>query len=330
MLNERIIKDYSLQLPVEDMNKVHKTKAIFNQGDRRTSVIIVQLVNNKRDKLAIDLTECTILAKIFKTDETTSTILCSILDRENGVVAIGMTEQALLTIGENLVELEIQSGNQILYSPKMSYAVVDNLFDTDELIVSQDEFPVLNGLINTVQDIERELLVLDETLDTNEEARKLEEQTRKDNEVNRIDTYNNFKLQAETLVSDLTSKSQEIGTKISEANAKIEEVDSTKQEIVSTMDSYIEIFDRKLDAVDNKMQDVETTNTNNTKLINNKIDECNTKLTAMDNLKNNLTESENQRVTNETARTQKFNSIVSELEVTQQDVDDIISMIGGL
>ena len=134
MLNDRIMKSYSISLYIEEMNKIHKTKAVFNQADRKTSVIIVQLLNNKSAKLPIDLTGSKIVAKIKKNDETTSDILCSILDKENGYVAIGLTEQALLVLGDNIIELEIQCNSQILYTPKMSYTVVDNLFDEQELL----------------------------------------------------------------------------------------------------------------------------------------------------------------------------------------------------
>lgn len=207
MFNDRIIKSYSISLYVEEMNKIHKTKAIFNQGDRNTSVIMVQLVNNKTNKIPIDLTGSRIIAKIMKSDSTTSTALCSILDKENGFVAIGLTEQALLALGENIIELEIQCGNQILYTPKMSYTVVDNLFDEQELLTSQDEFPILNSLIYNVQLLEQELVNLDSIVNEGEEIRK-------ENEIQRKTEFENIKTTIDKKINLINQKIEELDNKL--------------------------------------------------------------------------------------------------------------------
>ena len=69
-------------------------------------------------------------------------------------MAVAFTEQTLLTIGVNTFELEIQSGNQVLYSPKIAYTVTDNLFDENELIMSQDEFPILKFKVENEKIVE--------------------------------------------------------------------------------------------------------------------------------------------------------------------------------
>lgn len=97
MLNERIIRDYSIIIYMNNMNKTVNSKAIFNQKDIRTAVLMLQLFNNKVDNLPINLNGCDVVAKVLKNDDTQSLIKCSVLDGDNGLVAIGFTEQALLT-----------------------------------------------------------------------------------------------------------------------------------------------------------------------------------------------------------------------------------------
>lgn len=207
MFNDRIIKSYSISLYLKEMNKIHKTKAIFNQADRKTSIIIVQLLEDKSSKIPIDLTGSKVVAKIMKSDNTTSDILCSILDKENGYVAIGLTEQALLALGENIIELEVQCNSQILYTPKMSYTVVDNLYDESELIISQDEFPVLNSLIYNVQLLEQELVNLDTIVNEGEEIRK-------ENEMQRKTEFENIKTTIDKKINLINQKIEELDNKL--------------------------------------------------------------------------------------------------------------------
>lgn len=299
MFNDRIIKSYSVSLYLKEMNKIHKTKAIFNQGDRKTSIIIVQLLEDKSSKNPIDLTGSKVIAKIMKSDNTTSNILCSILDKENGYVAIGLTEQALLALGENIIELEIQCNSQILYTPKMSYTVVDNLYDESELIRSQDEFPVLSSLIANVQTVENELASLEMVLNNNENIRNSNEEARKSNEITRNNDFEDIKNRINNLVNSVNEKIEEMSSSIKNSeNAIVLEINST--------------LNAKSKEVDNK------------------INECNSILSSTTILSEKITNDENVRNQNEQNRINTFNSITAELEVTQSDIDDILGMIGGL
>lgn len=384
MLNDRIIKNYSISLYIEEMNKIHKTKAVFNQADRKTSVIVVQLLNNKNDKAIIDLTGSKVIAKIMKNDNTTSDILCSILEAELGVVAIGLTQQALLAIGENIIELEIQSNDQILYSPKMSYTVVDNLYDENELIKSQDEFPVLNALILNVQALESELVKINGLLNASEELRKSSEEERKTNETLRNKEFGNLEASIQTLINSVNLKINEIDSailksqqdiqteiskinsvldnKILEFNGKIAEVNYLIQDVnnflissessitscinsfndkilqvnefmnntIKTLDDKEKLLIEKINEFNSKIEEINRINTQNTNVISSKIEECNNILTSMNELSGNVISAEEVRNANEVSRINTFNNITAELEITQTDLDDILSMIGGL
>ena len=255
MFNDRIIKSYSISLYLKEMNKIHKTKAIFNQADRKTSIIIVQLLEDKISKIPIDLTGSKVVAKIMKSDNTTSDILCSILDKENGYVAIGLTEQALLALGENIVELEVQYNSQILYTPKMSYTVVDNLYDESELIISQDEFPVLNSLIANVQIVENELASLEMVLNNNENVRNSNEEVRKSNEITRNNDFEDIKNRINNLVDSANEKIEEMNNSIENSeNAIVLEINK----INSTLNAKAKEVDNKINEVNSKIQEVNT------------------------------------------------------------------------
>lgn len=178
MLNERIIRDYSMVLYMEELNKTHNSKALFSQMDKRTSVLMIQLLDNKKNKQAMDLTGATVYAKVLKNDETTSTISCSVLDKEQGVIAIGLTEQCLVCLGQNLIELVVQDNTQQLYSPKISYTVTEGLYDENILISSQTEYPILLSLISSVQQLEKDFAVLNSSVTSNEEVRQANENKR--------------------------------------------------------------------------------------------------------------------------------------------------------
>lgn len=214
MLNERIIRGYSLSVYMNDLNRTINSKAIFNQKDIKTAVLIVQLLNNKTEKLPIDLTGSTVVAKVLKNDDTKSLIYCSVLDPISGTVAVGFTEQTLLTTGTNSFELEIQSGYQIVYSPKISYTVVDNLFDEQELLASQDEFPVLNSLIYNVQLLEQELVNLDSIVNEGEETRKI-------NEIQRKTEFENIKTIFDEKINLINKKIEEIDNKLNKLKKEL-------------------------------------------------------------------------------------------------------------
>ena len=359
MLNENIIKDYSISLYMEEMNKIHKTKALFNQKDSRTSVVIIQLLNNKNEKNPINLTGCKIVAKILKSDNTTSSILCSILDAENGYLALGMTEQALLVIGDNVFELEIQYENQILYSPKMSYTVVDNLYDESPLLVSQDEFPVLNSLIYNVQLLEKELVSLDAVIDNNEDIRSSNEELRKENEVDRIQNFENIKSTIEEKVNLINQKMQDIedlvyesedkinkeiikingnvDTKISEVNAKIVEINgklSDIDEAIAKNNKSIEDNTKKIDTaileniqkVDLKISEVNSLIDSIVATFDSKILEVNNKIKEYDNkLKEAIDKVKSESTLTNNTLTSTVNNKISEVNAKSKEMENKVN-----
>ena len=285
MLNERIIRGYSLSVYMNDLNRTINSKAIFNQKDVKTAVLIVQLLNNKTEKLPIDLTGTTVVAKVLKNDNTKSLIHCSVLDPISGTIAVGFTEQTLLTIGANSFELEIQSGYQIVYSPKISYTVVDNLFDEQELLTSQDEFPVLNSLIYNVQLLEQELINLDAIVDKGEEIRNSNEEQRKVNEVQRGTEFDNIKSTIQEKVNLINQKIEEIDNLVSTSETKIDEeivkINGSVNLKISEINNKIAETNNKLLDVDSSIVKINTTITENIKKVDAKIQEVNSLISSV-------------------------------------------------
>lgn len=158
MLNERIIRDYSMTLYIEELNKIHKSKAIFNINDKKTSIILIQLFDNKKEKNIINLTDSNVVGRIDKPDETNCTVLCNVLDKDNGVLAVGLNNAAINVLGECLLTLEVVSGDQTLVLPQISYTVTGKLFEDN--VGDSEKLPVLNALIARNTELEKKLLLL--------------------------------------------------------------------------------------------------------------------------------------------------------------------------
>lgn len=208
MINQELLRTTALTIEMKNMRKKINSKAVFNQRDIRTAMLLCEL---KMDGEPIELTGCTVSAEILKADGKTVIQKGQIVDEANGVLAIGLTEQCLSSIGEASCEIIVQYGNQILYSPKISYIVVDNLFDTTQ-IESTDELPILNVLIAEVQNIQSNMVLLETTLTANEEGRK----------------------------NEFLGMKEEIRSFIDSNNVKIFEIENKINEINNTLTSILE------------------------------------------------------------------------------------------
>lgn len=211
MINQELLRTTALTIEMKNMRKKINSKAVFNQRDIRTAMLLCQLT---MDGESIDLTDCTISAEILKPDGKTVIQKGQVVDAISGTVAIGLTEQCLSSIGEASCEIVVQYDNQILYSPKISYIVVDNLFDTTQ-IESTDELPILNVLIAEVQNIQSNMVLLETTLTANEEGRKNEFLGMKEEIRSFIDT-NNVK------IFEIENKINEINNTLTSILEKIE------------------------------------------------------------------------------------------------------------
>lgn len=254
-MNNNIIRNVTVTVDMNRMNRVVNTRAVFNQRDVKTAVILCNLNMGR----AINLSNCTVKADILKPDGTNVVTLCQILDEENGLVAVGLNNQCLSAIGEVRCELSIQSESQVLYSPVLIYNVVDNLFDLDnEVITSQNEYPVLSQLIVQVQNVENDLEALELIIENNELDRNSNEEIRKNNEQLRQEYLEKVKEDLIEINDIFEDKIQIISSEIDRLNTEvlnsISDIDEAITEVEKISNSILSLFNNKLEDINEHLQ----------------------------------------------------------------------------
>ena len=333
MINQELLRTTALTIEMKNMRKKINSKAVFNQRDIRTAMLLCEL---KMDGEPIELTGCTVSAEILKADGKTVIQKGQIVDEANGVVAIGLTEQCLSSIGEASCEIVVQHDRQILYSPKISYIVVDNLFDT-EMIQSTDEFPILNILIAEVQKVQSDLSVLETVITANENTRNSNEEERKSNEEERITKFTKIEEDFDGIVNTNTSKVQEVNDKIIEINGRIVVINDTLSSAVSQMEDTLENVEQsanqKIQEVNEKLIEVDTTLSRLISNVDDKLESVdntlNEKLNEVDLSLNNkleeITNLVNSRLDGYNAKISEINNKINEMNTTKQELIDEVS-----
>ena len=125
-------------------------------------------------------------------------------------------------------------------------------------------------------------------------------------------------------ITQLASKEQELTNSV---NSKITEMNNTKQTLTSEVSTKISEVNT---TVEKSLKNINDNLSANTKKVDVKIQGYDTKVSEVNDLIRDVNSSETARNQAEQNRTAKFNEIVNELEITQSDIDEIISMVGGL
>lgn len=343
-MNNNIIRNVTVTVDMNRMNRVVNTRAVFNQRDVKTAVILCNLNMGG----AINLSNCTVKADILKPDGTNVVTLCQILDEENGLVAVGLNNQCLSAIGEVRCELSIQSESQVLYSPVLIYNVVDNLFDLDnEVITSQNDYPILSQLISLVQNIETELEALELVIQTNELDRNNNEEVRKQNEILRreylekvktdiIELNDIFEEKIQLISSELERINTDVSNSIKEIDETILEVENMATSMNNIFDSKVELIDSKVVLLDSKLSEInqtimdcnDATETNINKMTSTTNSFISKIQTTMDNSIANMKTSVNEKITEmETTTNNVINSIDDTINNSVEKVDNKCSEV---
>lgn len=343
-MNNNIIRNVTVNVDMNRMNRVVNTRAVFNQRDVKTAVILCNLNMGG----AINLSNCTVKADILKPDGTNVVTLCQILDEEKGLVAIGLNNQCLSAIGEVRCELSIQSESQTLYSPVLVYNVVDNLFDLEnEEITSQNDYPILSQLISLVQNIETELEALEIVIQTNELDRNNNEEIRKQNEILRreylekvktdiIELNDIFEEKIQLISSELERINTDVSNSIKEIDETILEVENMATSMNNIFDSKVELIDNKVVLLDSKLSEInqtimdcnDATETNINKMTSTTNSFISKIQTTMDNSIANMKTSVNEKITEmETTTNNVINSIDDTINNSVEKVDNKCSEV---
>lgn len=337
-MNNNIIRNVTVTVDMNRMNRVVNTRAVFNQRDVKTAVILCNIDMGG----LVNLSNCTVKAEILKPDGTNVVTLCQILDEEKGLVAIGLNEQCLSAIGEVRCELSIQSETQTLYSPVLVYNVVDNLFDLEnEDITSQNDYPILSQLISLVQNIETELEALEIVIQTNELDRNNNEEIRKENEILRqaylekiktdiIEINDIFEEKVQLISSELERINTDVSNSIKEIDETILEVENMATSMNNIFDSKVELVNSKVVLLDSKLSEInqtiidcnDTTETNINKMTHTTNSFISNIQTTMDNSILNMKTSVSEKITEmETTTNNVINSIDDTINNSVEKVD---------
>lgn len=343
-MNNNIIRNVTVTVDMNRMNRVVNTRAVFNQRDVKTAVILCNIDMGG----LVNLSNCTVKADILKPDGTNVVTLCQILDEEKGLVAIGLNNQCLSAIGEVRCELSIQSETQILYSPVLIYNVVDNLFDLEnEEITSQNDYPILSQLISLVQNIETELEALELVIQTNELDRNNNEEVRKQNEILRreylekvktdiIELNDIFEEKIQLISSELERNNTDVSNSIKEIDETILEVENMATSMNNIFDSKVELIDSKVVLLDSKLSEInqtimdcnDATETNINKMTSTMNSFISKIQTTMDNSIANMKTSVNEKITEmETTTNNVINSIDDTINNSVEKVDNKCSEV---
>ena len=343
-MNNNIVRNVTVNVDMNRMNRVVNTRAVFNQRDVKTAVILCNIDMGG----LVNLSNCTVKADILKPDGTNVVTLCQILDEEKGLVAIGLNNQCLSAIGEVRCELSIQSETQTLYSPVLVYNVVDNLFDLEnEEITSQNDYPILSQLISLVQNIETELEGLELVIQTNELDRNNNEEIRKQNEILRqaylekiktdiIEINDIFEEKVQLISSELERINTDVSNSIKEIDETILEVESMATSMNNIFDSKVELIDSKVILLDSKLSEInqtimdcnDATETNINKMTSTTNSFISKIQTTMDNSIANMKTSVNEKITEmETTTNNVINSIDDTINNSVEKVDNKCSEV---
>ena len=337
-MNNNIIRNVIVTVDMNRMNRVVNTRAVFNQRDVKTAVILCNIDMGG----LVNLSNCTVKADILKPDGTNVVTLCQILDEEKGLVAIGLNNQCLSAIGEVRCELSIQSESQTLYSPVLVYNVVDNLFDLEnEEITSQNDYPILSQLISLVQNIETELEALEIVIQTNELDRNNNEKIRKQNEILRqeylekiksdiIEINDIFEEKVQLISSELERINTDVSNSIKEIDETILEVENMATSMNDIFDSKVELVNSKVVLLDSKLSEInqtiidcnDATETNINKMTHTTNSFISNIQTTMDNSILNMKTSVSEKITEmETTTNNVINSIDDTINNSVEKVD---------
>ena len=123
---------------------------------------------------------------------------------------------------------------------------------------------------------------------------------------------------AKYYIPSTTNNASNIKLKDTNDNYTSNDVESALEEINAQIKDKV-----NKDELESSMQVINDT-------LDGKVKEVNNLTSAVNSAESSRVQAESSRVQAEESRTTTFNNIVSELEVTQTDIDDILGMIGGL
>lgn len=147
------LRRYSFNVDLSNlMGKVIDSKAVFMQGDRESSVINANIIQNGRP---FNLNGYTVSMNIKENSNELETYICEIEDATRGIVKIALPAKYVDEAGICMFELCLQKNNRILLSQTYSYTVLQSLGEGK--LGTETQMTALQQLIQQVQNQHTEL-----------------------------------------------------------------------------------------------------------------------------------------------------------------------------
>ena len=147
------LRRYSFNVDLSTlMGKVIDSKAVFMQGDRESSVINANIIQNGRP---FNLNGYTVSMNIKENSNELETYICEIEDATRGIVKIALPAKYVDEAGICMFELCLQKNNRILLSQTYSYTVLQSLGEGK--LGTETQMTALQQLIQQVQNQHTEL-----------------------------------------------------------------------------------------------------------------------------------------------------------------------------
>lgn len=236
-----IDKIYPLTIDLLETKQTSLQKNImFNEEDRNTAFINAEIRNGGE---IVDLTGVTVHLNTLAPDGEIKQKELSVIDLAKGIVKLEFQKDMLSSSGLLRFQVQFTKASKITVSP--SYFIkVDEANVTDEVVQSQDSFPILTQMLNRVESGLNTLTTIAQS-----------EQGRVDGEKERVKSFKEMK-------ENISTELLKIDTKIS--NSTELGMERLKQDLNTAVDTKL----------NQKVSEVDTT-------VNNKIDEITRKDTEL-------------------------------------------------
>ena len=147
------LRRYSFNVDLSNLTgEVIDSKAIFIQGDRESSIINANIIQNGK---AFNLTGYVVYMNIKENSNELETYICEIEDAVKGVVKIALPARYVDESGLCMFELCLQKDNKIILSQTYSYTVLQSLGEGN--YGTETQMTALKQLIQQVQNQHTEL-----------------------------------------------------------------------------------------------------------------------------------------------------------------------------
>jgi hypothetical protein len=229
-----IDKIYPLTIDLLETKQTSLQKNImFNEEDRNTAFINAEIKNGGE---IVDLTGVTVHLNTLAPDGEIKQKELSVIDLAKGIVKLEFQKDILSSSGLLRFQVQFTKASKITVSP--SYFIkVDEANVTDEVVQSQDSFPILTQMLNRVESGLNTLTTIAQS-----------EQSRVDGEKERVKSFREMK-------ENISTELLKIDTKIS--NSTELGMERLKQDLNTTVETKLNQKASEVDAtVNNKIDEI--------------------------------------------------------------------------